>query len=269
MSLAHTIALRMPGLHDKLLGAGILKKPAEFINESLKNAFVMALMTSILAAFLILKNGMSIFLTVLVFVLAYGVFFALMTKRPDVAIAKREREIDKDVLFAGRFLLVKLNSGKPLINSLFEASESYGVAGDYFKEIVEDIKLGTSLEDALKKAYKTTPSKKFRKILFQINNALKIGVDVSQPLEATLEEISYEQFIEIQRYSKKLNSVTMFYLLAAVVAPSLGITIFSIVASMMSLKINLPIFLVILFFLSLLQLMFIGIIRSMRPNLNI
>jgi pilus assembly protein TadC len=190
-------------------------------------------------------------------------------KRPEVAMNKREREIDKDVLFAGRFLLVKLNSGKPLINALFEASESYGVAGEYFKEIVQDIRLGTSLEEALEKAYKTTPSKKFRKILFQINNALKIGVDVSQPLEATLEEISYEQFIEIQRYGKKLNSVTMFYLLGAIVAPSLGITLFSIIASIMSLTINLSVFLVILFFLTLMQLMFIAIIKSMRPNLNI
>jgi len=269
MSFAHSMAARMPDLRDKLRGAGINKKPAEFVSESFKNAFVLALLVSILAMFLILKREMNISVVVIVFIIAYGLFFTLMMKRPDVAMAKREREIDKDVLFAGRFLLVKLNSGKPLINALFEASESYGVAGEYFKEIVNDIKMGTSLEDALERAYKTTPSQKFRKILFQINNALKIGVDVSQPLDATLEEISYEQFIEIQRYGKKLNSITMFYLLVAVVMPSLGITLFSIVGSMMSLRINLPIFFVILFFLVLLQLFFIGIIRNMRPNLNI
>jgi pilus assembly protein TadC len=192
-----------------------------------------------------------------------------MLKRLDVSITKREQEIDRDVLFAGRFLLVKLNSGKPLINALFEASESYGVAGDYFKEIVSDIKLGTPLEDALEKAYKTTPSKKFRKILFQINNALKIGVDVSQPLESMLEEISQEQLVEIQRYGKKLNSIVMFYLLAAIVAPSLGITLFSIVASMMSLRIDLVAFFMVLFLLVIVQLIFIGVIRSIRPNLNI
>lgn len=269
MSLAHSIAARMPALRDRLRGAGIEKKPPEFVGESLKNSFIMALMMGILSLFIILKNEKPISLAVLVFLLFFGAFFSLMLKRPEVAMHKREREIDKDILFAGRFLLVKLNSGKPLINALFEASESYGVAGEYFKEIVKDIKLGTSLEDALENAYRTTPSKKFKKILFQINNALKIGVDVGQPLESTLEEISYEQFIEIQRYGKKLNSITMFYLLVAIVAPSLGITLFSIVASLMSLKITLSVFIVILFFLSLVQLMFIAIIRSMRPNLNI
>ena len=77
------------------------------------------------------------------------------------------------------------------------------------------------MEEALEKACNTTPSKKFKKILFQINNALKIGVDVSVSLESTLEEISQEQLVEIQRYGKKLNSMTMFYMLLAIVAPSL------------------------------------------------
>jgi len=269
MSLAHSIAARMPELRDKMHSAGMRKKPAEFVDESLKNSFLMALMLSILSVFLILQNGWPIMLVVVVFAASLGIFFALMLKRLDVAISKREREIDRDVLFAGRFLLVKLNSGKPLINALFEASQSYGVAGEYFKEIVEDIKVGTPLEEALERAYKTTPSKKFRKILFQINNALRIGVDVSSPLEAILEEISQEQLIEIQRYGKKLNSIIMFYLLAAIIMPSLGITLFSIVASMMSMKIDLPVFLMILFFLMIIQFMFIGIIKSIRPNLNI
>jgi len=269
MGFSNSLAAKMPDLRDKIHSANIHKKPVEFIDESLRNAFVMSLMFTILSSFLILKNEWPFALIIVVFIISFGIFFSLMLKRLDVAITKREREIDRDVLFAGRFLLVKLNSGKPLINALFEASESYGVAEQYFKEIVEDIRLGTPLEDALEKAYRTTPSKKFKKILFQINNALKIGVDVSQPLEAMLEEITQEQLIEIQRYGKKLNSIIMFYLLAAIVVPSLGITLFSIAASMLSLKIDMPIFLVILFFLALVQMMFIGIIKSVRPNLNI
>jgi len=269
MELAHSLAAMMPSLRDRLHSAGIHQKPAEFVDESLKKGLTMAFMFSILSLFLILKKGSPIVIVVIVFIFSFIIFFFLMLKRVDVTISKREREIDRDVLFAGRFLLVKLNSGKPLINALFEASESYGVAGDYFKEIVSDIKLGTPLEEALEKAYKTTPSKKFKKILFQINNALKIGVDVSQPLESMLEEISLEQLNEIQRYGKKLNSIVMFYLLAAIVAPSLGITLFSIVASMMSLRIDFMAFLMVLFFLIIVQLIFIGMVKSIRPNLNI
>jgi len=269
MSLAYNIAAHIPNLKDKLRSAGIHKRPFEYVNDAIKNAFITALMITILSSFLILQNKLPLILIGLIFVISYVLVFSLMLKRADVAIKQREREIDRDVLFAGRFLLVKLNSGKPLINAIFEASQSYGVAGEYFGEIVEDIKIGTPLEDALEKAYKTTPSKKFRKILFQINTALKIGVDVTASVEAILEEISQEQLIEIQRYGKKLNSIIMFYLLAAIVVPSLGITLFSIIASMISLKIDLTMFLIILFFLTIIQIIFISIIKGVRPNLNI
>jgi len=269
MGFAQSLALQMPDLKDKIRSAGMHKKPAEFVDESLKNAFFMSIMISVLSIFLILQNELSILMIFVVFIISFAILFFLMLKRLDVAISKREKEIDKDVLFAGRFLLVKLNSGKPLINALFDASQSYGVAGSYFQEIVEDIKMGTPLEEALERAYKTTPSKRFKKILFQINNALKIGVDVSQPLEAILQEISGEQLLEIQKYGKKLNSVIMFYLLLAIVVPSLGITLFSIVASMMSLKLDLIAFVGILAALVIVQFIFIGMIKGIRPNLNI
>lgn len=269
MSLAHSIAAKIPNLKNNLRSAGIDKRPAEFVDDAIKKAFTMALMISILSTFLILKNNFPIIFVIIIFLVSYGLFFMLMLKRTDVAIKKREREIDRDVLFAGRFLLVKLNSGKPLINAIFEASQSYGVAGEYFREIVEDIKVGTPLEDALERAYRTTPSRKFKKIIFQINTALKIGVDVTAPLEAILEEIAQEQLIEIQRYGKKLNSIIMFYLLAAIVVPSLGITLFSIVASMMAIQLDLSAFFVILLFLSIVQVIFISIIKGVRPNLNI
>jgi pilus assembly protein TadC len=187
----------------------------------------------------------------------------------DAKISKRAKEIDKDVLFAGRFLLIKLNSGKPLINSLVEASQSYGVASSYFKEIVRNIELGTSLEEALESARDNCPSKKMKRIIFQINNALKVGVDVSSNLEAIIQEITAEQLIEIQRYGRKLNSLTMFYMLLAVVMPSLGITIFAIIASLVSINLTPMTFGVFLFFLFLIELMFISIFKSIRPSVNI
>jgi pilus assembly protein TadC len=269
MGISRTIALRMPRLKDKLRGAAVNKKPDIFIKECLSNAFIMSILLSVLLTFMVLKmNGNIAIIFVCFFVFFFGLFF-LFVKRLDVTMAKREREIDRDVLFAGRFLLVKLNSGKPLINSIIDASKSYGVATKYFKEIVQDIDLGTPMEDALLNAYKNTPSRKFKKILFQINNSLKIGVDVSVPLESTLEEISQEQLVEIQRYGKKLNSLTMFYMLIAIIVPSLGITLFSVVASMVSITIDMNIFLIVLFFVMMVQVMFINVFKSIRPNLNI
>jgi len=263
------ISSKIPQLKEKIRSAGLMQKPEDYVKESLVNSFFMSLMICVLLLFMILKAGKSPIILLFIFVIIFFSLSAIFLKRIDVIMVARAREIDKDVLFAGRFLLVKLNSGKPLINSIIDASNSYGVASKYFKEIVRDIELGTPLEIALENAYRSTPSKKFKKILFQINNALKIGVDVSIPLESTLEEISHEQLLEIQRYGKKLNFLTMFYMLVAIVIPSLGITLFSVIASMVSIHINLQLFLVALFFLIILQLMFLTLFRSIRPNLNI
>ena len=90
-----------------------------------------------------------------------------------------------------------------MLNALIEGSQSYGVSSKYFKEIVDDINLGTPIEKALDNAVKYSPSEKFRKILFQINTALKVGIDVAIPLNNVIEEITEEQLTEIRRYGKK------------------------------------------------------------------
>ncbi len=269
MSLASALASQYPGLKKELRMARIKKRPEEFIRDALKTAFFMALGLIILLFFYFDSIGGPVALLPLIFVgLAYLLFQFNMIKSK-AAVIKKQKEIDKDVLFAGRYLLVKLNSGRPLVSALSDASKSYGVASNYFKEIVKDIELGKPLEKALSDESENSPSPKFRKILFQISNALSIGIDVTEFLEATLNDIADEQLIEINRYGKKLNSVTLFYMLLAVVVPSLGLTIFTVVATLAGIEVNMTFFMVILLFLIILQSIFLVVYKSIRPNINI
>lgn len=249
--------------------AHINKKPEEYVGERLKAALVGSITLTLAAGLLILKAGWPLILVVLLFLVLLGTLFPLMISSVNAMILRRAKEIDKDVLFSGRFLLIKLNSGKPLLQAFEEASRSYGVASSYFKEIVSEIQLGASIEEALDRSTEYCPSEKMKRILFQINNSLKIGIDVSQVLESILDEISANQLIELQRYGKKLNSFTLFYMLTAVVVPSLGITMLIIVSSFVSIKIDNTIFFVILFFLIIFELFFISLFKSIRPRLNI
>jgi pilus assembly protein TadC len=256
-------------LKHKLLTAGINLTVKQFAAKNNRSAIAVAATFSIIAFFLVTKNNGN---PMTIFIVAIITFFftkTLLTRAIDAHISKKAKAIDKDVLFAGRFLLIKLNSGKPLINSLIEASQSYGVASHYFKEIVRNIELGTPLEEALESAMYNCPSKKMKRIIFQINNALRVGIDVTQNLEAIIQEITQEQLVEIQRYGKKLNSLTMFYMLLAVVVPSLGITIFAVIASLVSIPLPPQLFISFLFFLTLTELMFISIFKSIRPSVNI
>ncbi len=195
--------------------------------------------------------------------------FFLLIQSPRVVIRKREREINQEVLFAGRYLLVKLDSGIPLFNSLIDASSSYGIAAKYFKEIVDDINMGNPIEDALETARESCPSHYFKMILSELITSLKTGVDVSVPLRSILQQITTEQIIEIKAYGKKLNAFMMLYMVLATVMPSLGMTMFIVFAGFMGLEVGTAFIFTALLLLSFVQFIFISILRSLRPMVNL
>lgn len=269
-SIAESVVKSSPNLALKLKIAGIREKEVDYVKKYLKNSLLYAFILSVGLFMIVSKQKMPIILIPLGFICMFIAFFAIGIKTVDAKISKRAKEMDREIMYAGRYLLVKLNSGKPLINALIDASKSYGISKKYFKEIVREIELGTPIEKALDNAMMYSPSKKFKKILFQISNALKIGIDVTKTLEAVLDEIANDQLLEIQRYGKKLNSFTMFYMMFAIVVPSLGITMLIVVASMTNMfALSTSTFIVIIAFLLLIQIMFITLFKGIRPNIAI
>ncbi|MDD3174904.1 MAG: type II secretion system F family protein [Candidatus Nanoarchaeia archaeon] len=269
MSLVSRLTSRQPNLKKNLRIAQIKDTPQDYVKKSLKSSLMMGFMFLILSFLVFSKDEPKIGMPILLGVVATFFFYTLSIKKVEVSIRKKAKEIDRGVLFAGRFLLIKLNSGAPLINAIEEASKSYGVASQYFGEIMRDMELGTTIENALEKATEYCPSKHLKKILFQMTNALKIGIDVTEFLDATLDEISDEQMLEIMKYGKKLSSLTMFFMLLAIIVPSLGMTLFVVVASLVSIKLDMMLFLIIALILAAIQFMFITLFRSARPNMEV
>jgi pilus assembly protein TadC len=269
MSFVQELASRYPLLHKKLATAHISETPEAYVRRNLVSAAMITGIFTFASAMLILGFGKSpLWIPVALIVGALG-SFQLFMARADIKIRKMAKDIDRDVLFAGRFLLIKLNSGRPLINAITDASNSYGVANHYFKEIAREIDMGTPLEQALENASRYSPSARMQRILFQISNALKIGIDVTNYLEAILDEIAEEQLMEIKNYGHKLASITLFYMLFAIVIPSLGITMFIVAASLINIKVDFMLFIVFLFMLIIIEFVFITIFRQIRPNVNI
>jgi pilus assembly protein TadC len=271
MGLANILTNKHPELKKKISMAKLNMTPNEYMQGVVKRT-VMSVIGMLLVIFIFFQNHEAfLFIFIISFILLTKFMYSLNLGYVDAKIRKRGKDIDKEVLFAGRFLLIKLNSGQPLINALFDASRSFGVANKYFKEIVRDIQLGTPLKKALDNASNYSASKRFKRILFQINNAIKIGIDVSDSLGAILDEIAEEQLIEIQRYGKKLNSLTMFYMLLAIILPSLGMTMAVVIMSMLPNMGSLAnaIFWFFGFLVVMIQFMFIMMFKNARPNVNI
>lgn len=269
MALFQEIAAKYPTLKRKLVIAHIELTPEQYIRKSIIGAGLLTVVIAFGLSLFVIGMGLSWLIVAAAAAIIFFLLFQLFMHSVDVRIRKLAKNIDRDVLFAGRFLLIKLNSGKPLMNAIIDASNSYGVANRYFKEIVRDIELGTPLEDALEKASRYSPSVKMQRILFQISNALKIGVDVTNFLEAILDEIAEDQLLEIKNYGRKLSGITMFYMLFAIVIPSLGITMLIAVVSLINIQIDFGLFMLFLFILIIIEFIFITIFKSIRPNVNI
>ncbi|MFT4310563.1 MAG: type II secretion system F family protein [Candidatus Woesearchaeota archaeon] len=240
-----------------------------FVAKALQQATVFAVIVTIVSIIFFVQLELPLLLVLLVFPGVFYLIFQMNLSVPKARIKTRGLEMNKEVLFAGRYLLIKLKSGKPLFNALIEASESYGIAGKYFKEIVDNVTFGTPIEEALEEAMEYSPSVWFKKILFQISSALKTGTDITVSLQATIDEIEDEQEIEIQRYGKKLSSISLFYMLLAIVMPSLGMTIFVVVSSLMAFPLDTPVYVIIGIVLVMIQLFFISVFRSIRPAVNL
>jgi pilus assembly protein TadC len=269
MTFLQEIASKYPTLKRKLQTAHMNESPEEYTKRSVVSAVMLTGIITFASILFLLGLDFPILFFLPISAISYLIFFQLFMRRVDIKIHKLAKEIDRDVLFAGRFLLIKLNSGKPLMNAIIDASNSYGVANRYFKEIVREIELGTPLEEALVQASRYSPSDKMRRILFQISNAMRIGIDVTNFLEAILDEIAEDQLLEIKNYGHKLSGITLFYMLFAIVIPSLGITMLIVVASLVNVQMDFGAFLLILFMLLIMEFVFISMFKTIRPNVNI
>ena len=258
-----------PNLKRALRMAHIKQAPEQFVKKGmLLSLYASAAITFVFFMFFS-KFSMDLRLLPVAFVIMFMAVFFFIMQTPYGIIRKREREINKEVLFAGRYLLVKMESGVPLFNTLIDASKGYGVCSSYFKEIVDEINMGTPIEQALENARNYNASEKLKKILWQIVVSLKTGTDVTEAMRSTLKAITAEQVIEIKEYSKKLNSLMMFYMIIAVVVPSLGMALFIIFSSFLNLTITSGYMFFIIFLLAILQLSFISIIKASRPMVDI
>ncbi len=243
--------------------------PTGFVKKATLASFYMTTFVVFLVGALFLKLDMVLRVLFFIFpVLFVGLFFYFM-KLPEVKIMQKEREIEREIVFAGRFLVIELQSGVPLYNALVNVSKSYKTIGKAINEIVQNIDLGATTEEAIDEAIGLTPSENFRKILWQVMNSLKTGADLASSLNAVVDQITRAQIIAVKEYGRKLNPLAMFYMMIAVIIPSLGVAMLIVLSSFISFEIGVFTLFVIAFFIGLIQFMFIALIKSSRPAVDI
>ncbi len=93
---------------------------------------------------------------------------------------------------------------------------------------------------------------------------MQAGSDMTLVVRDSIKSLNEEQIIQIQNYGNKLNPLIVFYMLIAIIIPALSIVFLTIISSIIGLPKNTVtlIFMVMFVFVMLIQIMFLGIIRS-------
>jgi len=206
---------------------------------------------------------------VITLILVFFIFIQQMLY-PKLLVNKKVRVVERSLIPALENMLVQLNSGVSLFEAINTmATQDYGGVSKEFSGVINEINSGKSQIDALEDVAVKTPSLFFRRVIWQLVNGMKAGSNTSVILEDVLASLNEEKIIQIQKYGGQLNPLAMFYMLAVIIMPSLGITFLIVISSFMSVSsfgIKLMFF-GMYFFVFFTQIMFMGIIKSKRPNL--
>lgn len=262
--LYRKLAKRIPDLKLKLQQARLYENEEEYVRRIVFTSVMMSF-GLIFIAFFFTQN----FVVFLGFPIIFPLAFLYFLNYVDVKIARINRDINQEIIFAGRFIVIELESGVPMYDTFKNVVKNYAIIGSYFEEIVEKVDLGTSLEDAINETIILTPSPNFRKMLWQLLNSMKTGSDVTNSLNVVIDQIVREQQIAVKEYGRKLNPLAMFYMMAAIIIPSLGTTMLVVIASFMGLKLSLLVLMIIAGFITFTQFMFLSIIKSIRPPMEV
>ncbi len=259
----------VPNLKHKLIQADILDTPEEFLKKTLMSSLMLSFGVSILfIGGLLTSFNQPFVIALMLFPIIFVLLFGYLVKIPDVKIRKKESGISKEIVFASHFLIIEIESGVPVYNAFINVARVYPVIGSYFRAIIDKVNMGTSMEDAINEATELVPSGDLRKMLWQILNSIKTGADVTAALSQVLSQIIDDQKIAVEEYGRKLNPLAMFYMLIAIILPSLGTTMLIIFSSFIGFQLSLAVLLSIAGLLAFMQFMFYALIKSSRPPVD-
>jgi flagellar protein FlaJ len=254
-------------LEKKMREADMSIQVDDFIKKSLIKACFLSVALIILTAILFMLQNISFILLIPLLIL-YVIFSVFLFLQEPVALAsKRRRNIDREVLFAGRHLWISLKGGLPLFDSIVAISKSnYGEVSKEFNKIAEKVFLGIPLDTAMQETIEDCPSPTFRRIILQIINSVRSGADVANSLEVVLEQVSKEQVIDVKEYGQKLNPLVMFYLVMGIIFPSLGISIGILLLSFAGIRLSGMNIWALVPLIAIIQYSFLTYIELSRPS---
>jgi flagellar protein FlaJ len=264
--LGAALVRTLPSLREDLLAAQLETPLREYAGE----AFFASLINALAAAgFIALVGSLAKvdFLLPLLLVppVLYLASFTTITTYPKILARKRARRLDAYIIPATRQLLIQVRSGVTLFNGIASLTYGYAELSTEFRKLVNRINAGVPEIEAFSEAARANPSLRFRRLMWQITNSLKVGGDVGLALDSLVYELTSDKINELKSYGQELSPWIMMYMLAGIILPSLGLTMMIVILSFLNVEVPKLALLGMLGFLAGFNLFFLDFVASRRP----
>lgn len=262
-----------PSLKADLEHAGIDFNSRKYISISLVASILIAFTT--MAIILVIGSTARPIVTVipqavLFSFLAFIVMMFYYLSYPKLILMKRNKLLDRDLLFSLRYILIRIRSGVPLYDAMVSVSQGdYGLVSSEFKKTIEEISSGTNEINALENMAIRNPSEFFRRTIWQIANNMRSGTDISSILEGLTSNLVEEHKILVRKYGSELNPIILMYMMFSVIIPALSITVLVVMSSFSGVQVPVAFFYAIPIAIFVIQIFFISIIKNKKPVLSI
>ncbi|MBI5553593.1 MAG: type II secretion system F family protein [Candidatus Diapherotrites archaeon] len=194
--------------------------------------------------------------------------FVQITLYPRIRVKKKVREIERNLVFALRTIMVELRSGVDLFTAMnMVASRDFGVLSQEFRATLDEISTGELEEEALQRMAARNPSPYLRKVIWQLTGGMKGGADINDVMREIVTSLTKEQQIQIKKYGASLGILSLMYMMMGVIIPALGVTFMVILGTFPQISFSELMFWALLAGLAISQFMYLGMLKLKRPNL--
>ncbi len=188
---------------------------------------------------------------------------------PSMRARAKAKDVEKNLLYALRHITVQVRSGATLFEGMKSVAFSdYGSISKDMDTAVKQIASGFPVASAIDQLAMRNRSKNYKKILWQLENAIRTGSDIGQVLMSMSENYFEEQKIAIQKFGKELNTLTMIFLITTVIFPVMAVIVLVLTALIPVQSVPSSFLFVFLFIVGFMQMMIIGYIKEKRPPVH-
>lgn len=269
-SIAAYFSRLFPDLNSSLKANSSDMDSVKYVRISVFNAFVFGLVFCFLFYFISLRLDAVEFIRIwgsaLTFFIIFVMYLSYLMLFPAWTLHRKAEDIDANLLFAIRHLVVQTSAGVPLFDALSSASSGYGRVSEDFGRVVTEVNGGRELAQALESSAERSPSLYYRRIMWQIANSTRAGYATKEILSDLLNYLTQDQMSKLKKFGSELNILSIFYLSMCIILPTFGLVFVIIMSSFSLILPNAQTLALIIFLVSVFNLLFLGMIKSRRPT---